>query len=286
MKKRALGKGLDALLSPMIGSGTDFSDQLRILPIDMVKRGACQPRMKMDTTALEELASSIKTQGVMQPIVVRLLKGTDYYEIIAGERRWRATQLAGLHEIPVVIKDVSDTTAMCLALIENIQREDLNTIDESRALSRLVQEANMTHAAIAKAIGKSRVTVTNLLRLLDLHAEVQKLLEAGQIEMGHGRAILGLELTKQQGVAQQVIKKRLSVRQTESLVQKLKTTSKQGKKNNNASMPANLKSLQDDLSDRLGASVVIRQKNKKGKGVLTIIYNSLEELDGILHRIK
>ena len=286
MKKRALGKGLDALLSPMIDAGTDFNDQLRVLPIDMVKRGEFQPRIEMDSVALQELADSIKTQGVMQPIIVRFLKAKDHYEIIAGERRWRATQLAGLHEIPVVIKDVNDETAMCLALIENIQREDLNTIDEARALSRLVEEANMTHDAIAKAIGKSRAAVSNILRLLGLHVEVQKLLETGKIEMGHGRAILGLELVRQQDIANQIIKKRLSVRQTEHLVKRLKNTPNKQKEKTDTPMLANLKSLQDDLSEHLGASVAIRQKHKKGSGMLVISYNSLEELDGILHKIK
>lgn len=286
MKKRALGRGLDALLSPMLSAEADLSDQLRVLPIDKVKCGEYQPRIAMDPEALEELASSIKTQGVIQPIVVRSLQGTDCYEIIAGERRWRATQLAGLYEIPVIIKDISDETAMCLALIENIQREDLNAIDEARALSRLVHEANMTHDAIAKAIGKSRATVSNLVRLLDLHVEVQKLLETRQIEMGHGRAILGLELINQYDIARQVIKNRLSVRQTEHLVKKLKTTSTQKQKEKNSALLINLQSLQDDLSEHLGTSVIIQQKSKKGKGVLAISYNSLEELDGILHKIK
>jgi len=201
MKKRGLGKGLDALLSPRSraeSADANLDGPLRMLPVDIVSRGRYQPRMDMDTEALEELADSIKSQGVIQPIVVRPLKGTDNYEIIAGERRWRATQLAGLHEIPAIIKDVTDQTAMCLGLIENIQREDLNPMDEARALSRLLQEFKMTHDAAAEAVGRSRSSVSNLLRLLDLHVDVQKLLETGKIEMGHGRAIrLWMSLIRQ-----------------------------------------------------------------------------------------
>ena len=225
MKKRGLGKGLDALLSPRSGmesSESNLDEQLRMLPIDIVVRGQYQPRMEMDSQALEDLANSIREQGVVQPIMVRPLKSTGNYEIIAGERRWRATQQAGLHEIPAIIKDVSDQTAMCLGLIENIQREDLNPMDEARALSRLLQEFEMTHDAAAEAVGKSRSSVSNLLRLLDLHIDVQKLIEAGKIEMGHGRAILGLELGNQAEVARKVVKQGLSVRATEQLVKGLK----------------------------------------------------------------
>ena len=292
MQKRGLGKGLEALLSPRgdaesVKSNT--GESLRRLPVDRVVRGQYQPRMEMNSEGLEELASSIKSQGVVQPIVVRSLKGTDTYEIIAGERRWRATQLAGLHEIPAIIKDVTDQTAMCLALIENIQREDLNPMDEARALSRLLQEFKMTHDAAAEAVGKSRSSVSNLLRLLDLHIDVQKLLETGKIEMGHGRAILGLDISIQTEVARKVIKQGLSVRTTEQLVKSLKgsKTQPKGSKNRSAStkMDPNLRSLQEDLSERLGAAVAIKH-SKSGKGKLEIGYNSLEELDGILTKIK
>ena len=227
MKKRGLGKGLDALLSPRGGVESydaNLDEPLQMLPVDIVARGRYQPRMEMDSEALEELANSIKLQGVIQPIVVRPLKGTDNYEIIAGERRWRATQLAGLHEIPAIIKDVTDQTAMCLALIENIQREDLNPMDEARALSRLLQEFKMTHDAAADAVGRSRSSVSNLLRLLELHVDVQKLLETGKIEMGHGRAILALDIANQVEIANRVVKQGLSVRATEQLVKKLKGT--------------------------------------------------------------
>jgi ParB family chromosome partitioning protein len=226
---------------------------------------------------------------VVQPIVVRPLKGTDNYEIIAGERRWRATQLAGLHEIPAIIKDVSDQTAMCLALIENIQREDLNPMDEARALSRLLQEFDMTHDSVAEAVSRSRSSVSNLLRLLDLNVDVQQLLESGKIEMGHGRTILALELANQLEIANKVVKHGLSVRATEQLVKRLKEKGAKTKGNNNRStsqqMDPNLRSLQEDLSERLGSAVIIKH-HKSGKGTLEIRYHSLDELDGILSRIK
>jgi len=292
MKKRGLGKGLDALLSPRgaaESADANLNGPLQMLPVDIVSRGRYQPRMGMDSEALEELANSIKKQGVVQPIVVRPLKGTDTYEIIAGERRWRATQLAGLHEIPAIIKDVTDQTAMCLGLIENIQREDLNPMDEARALSRLLQEFKMTHDDAAEAVGRSRSSVSNLLRLLDLHVDVQHLLETGKIEMGHGRAILALDIANQMEIARRVAKQGLSVRATEQLVKKLKEKGvrpKGSKKTSSSSrLDPNLRSLQEDLSERLGAAVAIKH-GKAGKGILEIKYNSLDELDGILNKIK
>lgn len=292
MQKRGLGKGLDALLSPRGGAESaesNLGEQLRVLPVDIVVRGQYQPRMEMDPQALEELANSIKAQGVVQPIVVRALKGTDTYEIIAGERRWRATQLAGLHEIPAIVKDVTDQTAMCLALIENIQREDLNPMDEARALSRLLQEFDMTHDIAADAVGRSRSSVSNLLRLLELHVDVQKLLETRRIEMGHGRAILALDIASQVEIAKRVVKEGLSVRVTEQLVKKLKGKEAQPKGSKKTStssrLDPNLKSLQENLSERLGAAVTIKH-NKNGKGTLEVTYSSLDELDGILSRIK
>ena len=292
MKKRGLGRGLDALLSPrgsMESAESNLNEQLRILPVDVVVRGQYQPREKMDPQALEELANSIRKQGVIQPIVVRSLKGTENYEIIAGERRWRATQLAGLHEIPAIIKDVSDQTAMCLALIENIQREDLNPMDEARALSRLLQEFEMTHDAAAEAVGRSRSTVTNILRLLELHPEVQKMLGTGVLEMGHARAILAATKENQVEMAKKVVKQGLSVRATEKLIRNLqaKGAKKKSAKNRSTSQPLdpNLRSLQEDLSGRLGAAVAIKH-HKSGKGTLEIRYHSLDELNGILSRIK
>ncbi|MCH8845905.1 MAG: ParB/RepB/Spo0J family partition protein, partial [Proteobacteria bacterium] len=238
MKKRGLGRGLDALLSPrgsMESAESNLNEQLRILPVDVVVRGQYQPREKMDPQALEELANSIRKQGVIQPIVVRSLKGTENYEIIAGERRWRATQLAGLHEIPAIIKDVSDQTAMCLALIENIQREDLNPMDEARALSRLLQEFEMTHDAAAEAVGRSRSTVTNILRLLELHPEVQKMLGTGLLEMGHARAILAATKENQVEMAKKVVKQGLSVRATEKLIRNLQAKGAKEKSGKNRS---------------------------------------------------
>lgn len=288
MKKRALGKGLDALLSPVgdaSGSDPGVHEQIRILPVDIVVRGQHQPRMEMAPEALEDLSKSIQAQGVMQPIIVRPLPDTDNYEIIAGERRWRATQLAGLHEIPAIVKNVTDQTAMCLALIENIQREDLNPIDEARALARLLQESKMTHDTIAKAIGRSRSTVSNLLRLLDLHSDVQKMLESGIIEMGHGRAILSLELSKQLGAATKTVQQGLSVRQTERLVQQLKKGKGEGNHASGKQKDANVEKLQQDLSAHLGVAVTIDHR-KNGTGKLEISYHSLDELQGILQKIK
>lgn len=284
MKKKALGRGLEALLSrpgdPAADAGTP-----QVLPVDVIVRGQYQPRTTMKPEALKELADSIRAQGVMQPVVVRPLAGASKYEIIAGERRWRAAQLAGLHEVPVVVKEVSEQTAMCLALIENIQREDLNAADEARALARLIKESGMTHAAAAKAIGRSRAAVSNLLRLLDLPASVLELLGKGEIDMGHGRAILALPPAGRLKLARQVAAKGLSVRETEQAVAR---TKRQGKGKNNKKKPAvdpDLLRLQNDLSERLGYSVRIKH-NKQGSGRLEITYNSLDELNGILSRIK
>lgn len=283
-KKRGLGKGLDALL----GTHEDLSkpssaDSLQTLAIDLIQRGKYQPRQDFDSEALNELADSIRAQGVIQPIVVRPLAGKKSYEIIAGERRWRAAQIAGLHDIPVIIKDVSDQTAMCLALIENIQRQDLNSLEEARALERLISEFDMTHDETADAVGRSRSAVSNLLRLLELDSGVKKLLETRQIDMGHARALLTLAKDKQLEMAKKVVKQGLSVRATESLVQQLskdkKSRSKQKVKD------PNISSLENDLSERLGANVIINHQNS-GRGKLQITYNSLDELEGILKRIK
>ncbi len=281
-KKRVLGKGLEALLSPQT-TGTKTDDgELRTLPVDLIQRGRYQPRTTMTPEALDDLAASIRSQGVVQPIVVRALDDGKRYEIIAGERRWRASQLAGLHEIPVVVKAVSDQTAMCLALIENIQREDLNPIEEAQALARLLEEFEMTHETIAQAVGRSRSAVSNLLRLLELDSAVRKLLETGAIEMGHGRAILGLPSKQQAAAAAKIVKRGLSVRATERLVKTLKksTTTPPPKSD------PNLTRLQTDLSNRLGATVHIKPAQKHGTGKLEIAYHSLDELDGILARIK
>ncbi|AQZ94107.1 ParB/RepB/Spo0J family partition protein [Halopseudomonas phragmitis] len=284
-KKRGLGRGLDALLGQANAARQPVEDsqdqQLKELPVDLIQRGKYQPRRDMDPQALEELAESIKAQGVMQPIVVRPIDG-QRYEIIAGERRWRATQLAGLDSIPAVIREVPDEAAIAMALIENIQREDLNPIEEAMALQRLQQEFELTQQEVANAVGKSRVTVTNLLRLMALPDDVKLLLERGDIEMGHARALLGLPLEQQTQAARQVVAKGLTVRQTEALVRQWLNPRRES-----AQVRSNpdIDRLQLDLSERLGAEVKIQHGNK-GKGKLVISYSSLDELDGVLMHIK
>lgn len=284
-KKRGLGRGLDALLGQANAARQPVEDsqdqQLKELPVDLIQRGKYQPRRDMDPQALEELAESIKAQGVMQPIVVRPIDG-QRYEIIAGERRWRATQLAGLDAIPAVIREVPDEAAIAMALIENIQREDLNPIEEAMALQRLQQEFELTQQEVANAVGKSRVTVTNLLRLMALPDDVKLLLERGDIEMGHARALLGLPLEQQTQAARQVVAKGLTVRQTEALVRQWLNPRRES-----ALVRSNpdIDRLQLDLSERLGAEVKI-QHGSKGKGKLVISYSSLDELDGVLMHIK
>jgi len=283
-KKRGLGRGLDALLGASVAPTADGESQdqiLKELPVDLVQRGKYQPRRDMDPQALEELAGSIRAQGVMQPIVVRPI-GEGRYEIIAGERRWRASQLAGLDSIPAVIREVPDEAAIAMALIENIQREDLNPIEEAIALQRLQQEFELTQQQVADAVGKSRVTVTNLLRLTALPNDVKLLLERGDLEMGHARALLGLALEEQAPAARQVVARGLTVRQTEALVRQWLNP----RRDTSASRSnPDIERLQTDLSERLGAQVMI-QHGAKGKGKLVISYGSLDELDGVLMHIK
>ncbi|MCZ6804711.1 MAG: ParB/RepB/Spo0J family partition protein [Proteobacteria bacterium] len=284
-KKRGLGKGLDALLGTHDEHAFSTNgDALRMLAVDLIQRGQFQPRQDFDKTALNELADSIRAQGMVQPIVVRPLAGNRSYEIVAGERRWRAAQIAGLHDIPVIIKDVSDQTAMCLALIENIQREDLNPLEEASALERLINEFEMTHDAIADAVGRSRSAVSNLLRLLELHNDVKKMLATRKLDMGHARALLSLDKPKQIEVAKKIVKQGLSVRATEGLVQQLSGKDSQNKPEQKPKDP-NISRLENDLSQRLGASVAITYQSS-GRGKLQIDYNSLDELEGILKRIK
>ena len=286
VKKRGLGKGLDALLGNPADriSENSNSDSLKTLDVDLLQRGQYQPRKDFNKEALQELADSISAQGVIQPVVVRALPRSKKFEIIAGERRWRAAQLAGLQDVPVVIKDVPDKTVMCIALIENIQREDLNPLEEAEALARLIEEFDMTHDTIAEAVGRSRSAVTNLLRLLELNDKVKQLVESRQIDMGHARALLALPLSKQMAAAETIIKQGLSVRATEKLVQQLTSESKQGKAKQTSKDP-NIQSLENGLSEKMGAKVTIKQLTK-GKGVLQINYHSLDELDGILKHIK
>ena len=286
VKKRGLGKGLDALLGNPAQRvlENNNSDSLKEIAVDLLQRGQYQPRRDFNKESLQELADSITAQGIIQPIVVRGLPRSEKFEIIAGERRWRAAQLAGLKDVPVVIKDVPDKTVMCIALIENIQREDLNPLEEAEALVRLIEEFDMTHETIAEAVGRSRSAVTNLLRLLELNIKVKEFVEARKIDMGHARALLALASNEQVAAAEIIIKQGLSVRATEKLVKKVLGDSQQ-EKEKQVSKDPNIQSLENDLSEKMGATVTIRQYDK-GKGVLQINYHSLDELDGILKRIK
>ena len=252
------------------------------LPVDMIQRGQYQPRVDMHQESLQDLADSISAQGVVQPIVVRAI-AAGRYEIIAGERRWRASQLAGLHEIPAMVREVDDRAAIAIALIENIQREDLNPLEESRALDRLIKEFELTHEQAAEAVGRLRAAVSNLLRLLDLEDSVKELVEQGELEMGHARALLALSGKKQLEAARQVINRGLTVRATEGLVKSLQRPAPA--KPAKASKDSNIQRLETDLSDTLGARVAVRQ-GRGGKGKLEISYNSLDELDGILEHIR
>ncbi len=290
VKKKGLGRGLDALLGSSAGTvepGPEDTPEkaLRDLPLDLIQRGRYQPRTDMDPGALEELAASIRAQGVLQPVVVRPMSGSGRYELIAGERRWRAAQLAGLQDIPAVIRDVPDQAAMAIALIENIQRENLNPVEEAHALQRLVEEFEMTHQQAADAVGRSRAAVSNLLRLLDLSSEVKNLLEHGELEMGHARALLALSGDQQAQAARQVVAKGLSVRETEHLVRRLLRAASSGDRRESPAADPDIRRLQDDLSAQLGAIVKI-QHTARGKGRLVVHYNSLDELDGILNHIK
>lgn len=283
LKKRGLNRGLDALLgeAPSSSLKEENLHQLQTLPIEFMQRGKYQPRRDIDPEKLQELADSIKAQGVIQPVIVRKID-PEKYEIVAGERRWRAAQLAGLQQIPVVIKEIDDRTAMAVALIENIQREDLNPLEEAEALRRLLDEFQMTHQQIADAVGKSRATVTNLLRLMELHPEVKKLVINRQLEMGHARALLALEGSKQVAIANKIVKDGLTVRATERLVKESleapKSTSPKIKDKDTLR-------LQEQLTAKIGAKVSIDHK-VNGTGKLIIAYSSLEELDGIIGQFK
>lgn len=280
MAKRGLGRGLDALLSGAQAGG-DESDSLEQLPVEQIRRGKYQPRVHMAEAALAELADSIRAQGIVQPVVVRRLD--DGYELIAGERRWRAAQIAGLETVPAVVRDIPDQAAAAMALIENIQREDLNPLEEAQAIRRLIGEFEMTHQAAADAVGRSRTAVTNLLRLLELHDTVKDHVNEGRLEMGHARCLLALPLDDQPGVAATVVKRGLSVRATEQLVKKVLAATPEPKKD--AGPSPEVRQLESRLSDQLGAAVQVRY-NRQGKGRLVIEYNSLDELDGILAHIQ
>ena len=291
-RRRTLGRGLDALLSsPSADKGgvASVDGQLRALPVDQLQRGKYQPRMDMRPESLDELASSIRAQGVVQPIVVRALTeaaGQARYEIIAGERRWRAAQLAGLQEIPAVVREVGDSAAVAMSLIENIQRENLNPLEEARALERLIDEFDMTHQLAADAVGRSRAAVSNLLRLLDLCPEAKSLVESRKLEMGHARALLALgDAGEQAAAARKVAAAAMSVRETERLVKRLAAHAGAPGKKAAPRKDPDIQRLEADLGDRLGASVSI-QHGAGGKGKLVIGYNSLDEFEGILAHFK
>lgn len=283
IKNRGLGRGLNALLGNTATQSREIYE--RTLPIEMLQRSKYQPRREIDREKLQELADSISAQGIIQPIVIRPLDN-DKYEIVAGERRWRAAQLAGLHEIPVIIRDITEQTAMALALIENIQREDLSPLEEAAGLDRLLNEFEMTHQQVADAVGKSRTTVTNLLRILDLQEEVKGLLTKGLIEMGHAKALLGLEGPLQIQAAQQIVAKGLNVRAAEKLVRDLQAQGNFEPDQETKALPTDpdIQALQNRISERLGAQVSIQHKSS-GKGKLVISYTTLEELEGVLDRI-
>ena len=296
-KKKRLGRGLDALLSKPVaetaavtGEHSEPEDGLRNIPVELLQRGQYQPRADIRQDSLEDLARSINAQGVVQPIVARPMgNGTKQqrYEIIAGERRWRAAQMAGLQEIPTIVRIVPDEAAIAMALIENIQRENLNPLEEARALDRLIREFDLTHAEAADAVGRSRAAVTNLLRLQELSDKVKPLLESRELEMGHARALLSISDPVQQfDAARQVAKAGMSVRETERLVKRM--LEKPGKKpaaQNPASADGDIRRLEIEVSDKLGAKVRV-QHTQKGSGKLVISYNNLDELDGILKHIK
>ena len=282
MKLKGLGRGLDALLA---GNETQGREQQRTLPVANLQPGKYQPRTQMDSTSLEELAASIRAQGLMQPILVRPIGGSlgdDRFEIVAGERRWRAAQMAGLTEVPTLIRDIPDETALAMALIENIQRENLNPLEEAQGLQRLVDEFSMTHQEAADAVGRSRPAASNLLRLLQLVEPVQELLMRSEIDMGHARALLPLSGVLQVQLAQRVVQKGLSVRDTERLVQQ---ALKPPKEHTVSKPDRDVLRLQEELSDSLGANVEIRT-NKKGAGAIRIDFGNLDELEGILQKMR
>ena len=300
MRKPTLGRGLADLLGqsrpvmvppPPTEAGAPLGEELAHLPLDLLQRGRYQPRMDMRAETLAELADSIKAQGVVQPIVVRPIDSpgdgrSQRYEIIAGERRWRAAQMAGLAAIPAVIRHVPDEAAIAMALIENIQRENLNPLEEARALERLISEFGLTHQQAADAVGRSRAGVSNLLRLLELSPEICELVEKRSLEMGHARALLALTQKKQQTeVGALVAKKGLSVRETEALVRRLQAPAGAASRDGGSGRDPNVERLEQELADKLGARVAIQQASG-GRGKLVVSYNTLDELDGILAHIR
>ena len=300
-KKRGLGRGLNALLgsaadvkqltdpkpeptsAPAEATQTETGEGLRHIPVELIQRGTYQPRVHFEPESLQELAESIKAQGVVQPIVVRPTSA-GRYELIAGERRWRATQLAGLQEIPAVVKELNDQAAAAVSLIENIQRENLNPLEESRALQRLIDEFDMTHQQVAEAVSRSRTTVTNLLRLKDLNEDVKLLVDERQLDMGHARALLSLNGHEQSQLAKKAVDQGWSVREIEKQVKKQLNPAPKATAVSSKTDP-DIKRLEEQVSERLGAAVEVQHKSN-GKGKLVIHYTSLDELDGILNKIR
>ena len=291
-KRQSLGTGLDALLGfsdevesvPQSKHMEDADGTLRDLPVEFLQRGKYQPRRDLDADALQELANSIAQQGVMQPIVVRKV-ATDKYEIIAGERRWRASQQAGLESVPSIIRTITDEAAIAMALIENIQREDLNSIEESRALIRLQDEFKLTQQQVADAVGKSRSAVTNLMRLASLEEAVQKQLELGEIELGHAKCLLALSGSSQVIAGREVASNSMSVRQTETLVKRIQSSGSAMAVEPRKPADPDILRAQQALSEKVGAAVTIKH-SAKGSGKLVIKYHSVDELEGILAHIK
>ena len=277
---KGLGRGLDALLS---GSGADSNDVLREIEIAQLQPGKYQPRSNMDEVSLNGLADSIKTQGIMQPILVREVNGNKF-EIIAGERRWRAAQIAGLRRVPVIVRNVENHAALAMALIENIQRENLNPLEEAIGIQRLIGEFQLTHQAASEAVGRSRSATSNLLRLLNLSQHVQEVLIRGEIEMGHARALLALAGAQQAVAANKIIADKLSVRETEKLVHEILNPAIKGERKKIVAGNADIIRLQERVADQLGAKVGIQHK-ARGVGKLVIEYKSLEQLDGILQKM-
>lgn len=283
VKKPGLGRGLDMLLSSATQDSNKDSE-LKNLPVEKISKGEYQPRLSIDPDALQDLAESIKSQGLVQPVVVRRIQGGNY-ELIAGERRWRASQMAGLHTIPAIIRDIPDQAAAAMSLIENIQREDLNPLEEALAMSRLIADFGLTHQQTAESVGRSRAAVSNLLRLLDLEETTKELLDTRRLDMGHARALLALSGQVQIDTANAVAKKQLSVRETEKLVKKIANDDQHPQSKEKTTKAIEVQKLEQSLSETLGAQVII-QYNTKGKGKIVVEYNNLDELDGILEHIK
>ena len=280
MKNRGLGRGLDALLSNDADNVSSKIETTNVMPLSQLTPGKFQPRKNFNQDSLKELAESIKAQGIIQPILVRMTSNNQY-EIIAGERRWQAAKIAKLDEVPVVVKDISDSTALAMALIENIQREDLNVIEEARGIKRLIDEFNITHEAAAEAVGKSRAAVSNTLRLLSLCEHAQYALETNKIEMGHARAILSLSPIDQAMMCQKIVNQKLTVREVEKEVSEgstKKTSPKQSKDHD-------IQRLENELSDRFGTNISISHK-QSGKGSINFKYSNLDELERIIAKLK